>query len=332
MPREWTGEALLEMGRSYQPACVLLAAAELDVFGALAREPMTAAQLAAAVRGEPRATGILADALTALGFLEKDDGVYSPAPEAAGTLTSGGSASVLPMLHHHANCLRRWVQLAAVVRSGRPVERKASVRGSDADLEAFIEAMEVACRDVAAGVVASVAPPSFDHLLDVGGGPATWTIAFLRLIPAARATLFDLPDVIPMARRHVEAAGMADRVSFVGGDFTADEPLPAGADLAWVSAIVHQNSRRQNRELFAKVHAALVPGGRIMIRDIVMDDAHTSPPGGAMFAINMLVATEGGGTFSFAELSEDLHDTGFGDPDLVRGERDMDSVVRARRL
>ena len=124
---------------------------------------------------------------------------------------------------------------------------------------------------------------------------------------------------------------MADRVRFVGGDFAGGEPLPAGADLAWVSAIVHQNSRRQNRELFAKVHTALVPDGQIMIRDIVMDDTHTSPPGGAMFAINMLVATEGGGTFSFAELSEDLHDAGFGDPVLVRGERDMDCVVSARR-
>jgi len=331
MSRPWTGETLLEMARAFQPACVLLAAAELDVFGALAREPMTAEALATAVRGDRRATGTLADALAALGFLEKRSGVYSPAPGVAETLTGKGPAGVLPMLLHQANCLRRWAELAAVVRTGCPAERRASVRGPEADYTAYVEAMEVVSRDPAAGVVAALGPPSFGHLLDVGGGPATWTIAFLRAVPGARATLFDLPEVIPIARGHVEAAGLADRVRFVGGDFAAGDPLPAGADLAWVSAIVHQNSRRQNRELFAKVHTALVPEGQIMIRDIVMDDTHTSPPGGAMFAINMLVATEGGGTFSFAELSEDLQDAGFGDPVLVRGERDMDWVVRARR-
>ena len=62
-----------------------------------------------------------------------------------------------------------------------------------------------------------------------------------------------------------------------------------------------------------------------------MDETHTSPPGGAMFAINMLVRTEGGGTFSFDELCADLEATGFHDPTLLRGERDMDSVVSASK-
>ncbi|KKN34241.1 hypothetical protein LCGC14_0795400, partial [marine sediment metagenome] len=106
---------------------------------------------------------------------------------------------------------------------------------------------------------------------------------------------------------------------------------PTGADLAWVSAIVHMNSRAENRDLFAKVHAALVEGGRILIRDVVMDDSHTAPPAGAMFAINMLVNTPGGGTFSFPELSEDLRAAGFDDPALLRSDEFMNGVVQARR-
>jgi precorrin-6B methylase 2 len=331
MPRQWTAETLLELARDYQPACVLLAAAELDVFGALAGTPMTAGELAAAVRGDRRATAILADALVALGALQKNEGVYATAPGVAETLTGDGSSSVLPMLRHQANCLRRWARLAAVVRAGRPGEREPSIRGGAADREAFIEAMEVASRAAAPRLVAALGPPSFEHLLDLGGGPGTWTIAFLRAAPDARATLYDLPEVIPIARRHVEAAGLADRVGFVEGDFETDETLPPGADLAWVSAIVHQNSRERNRRLLARVRAALAPRGRVMIRDIVMDESHTSPPGGAMFAVNMLAGTEGGGTFSLAELSEDLRQAGFRDPHLTRGERDMDSVVTARK-
>ena len=329
MPEEWTRETLLEMARAYQPASVLLAAAELDLFGALSNESLTAEELAVAIQADLRATRVLADALTSLELLVKRDSFYSLAPGVVETLTGGGSETLLPMLCHQANCLRSWAQIAATVKTGRPAADEPSIRGTKADQAAFIEAMEVASRHAAARVVASLEPLSFTHLLDIGGGPATWTIAFLRAVPEARATIYDLPEVIPLSHRHIEAAGLGDRVDLVAGDFYTDSALPAGADLAWVSAIVHQNSREQNRALFAKVHSALARGGQLMVRDIVMDDAHTSPPAGALFAVNMLVRTEAGDTFSFAELCEDLASVGFGDSTLIRGARDMDSVLRA---
>jgi hypothetical protein len=133
-----------------------------------------------------------------------------------------------------------------------------------------------------------------------------------------------------MARRRLAAAGTEQRVEFVPGDFTRDA-LPPGADLAWVSAIVHQNSRAQNRALFAKVLAALVPGGHIAIRDILMEADRTRPVAGALFAINMLVATEGGGTFTFAELREDLEAAGFAKVAVMRQDEAMNAVVVARK-
>jgi precorrin-6B methylase 2 len=329
MPKQWTGESVLEVARSFQPACVLLAAAELEIFDLLAAKPMTAEELAGALHGDARATTVLADALTALGFLIKKDGRYHPAPGANEALTTSSQTTVLPMLHHQANLVRSWAELARVVKTGLPAERPPSVRGEEGDLSAFIEAMDVTSRAAAPKVVAALQPLEFNHILDIGCGPGTWSIAFLRATPNSRATLYDLPEVIPIARKHVEAAGLSSHVEFVGGDFDTDEALPQGADLAWVSAIIHMNSREKNRKLFAKAHAALAARGRIMIRDIVMDDSHTSPPGGAMFAVNMLVRTKRGGTYSLSELSEDLQHTGFGEPSLVRGERDMDSVAWA---
>jgi SAM-dependent methyltransferase len=329
MPREWTIESLFELTNAYQPACVLMAAAELDLFTALAQAPRSAAELAAAVRGDLRATAILADALAALGLIEKRDGRYAPAPGTLETLAPGGARSIHAMLLHRANCMRSWAQLAAVVHSGRPAEDAPSILGAQADLQSFIEAMAVGNREAAPRLVGALELPAFGHLLDVGGGPGTWTIAFLRKHPQARATLYDLPDVIPIARRHLEAAGLTERVRLVGGDFMRDESLPTGADLAWVSAIVHQNSRAENRALFHKIHAALAPGGHLLIRDMVMDAAHTAPLAGALFAVNMLVRTRGGGTYSFEELGEDVRAAGFGDVRVTRGVRDMDSVVRA---
>ena len=133
-----------------------------------------------------------------------------------------------------------------------------------------------------------------------------------------------------MSQRLLNRAGMADRVRLVPGSFYTDA-LPSGADLAWVSAIVHQNSREQNRALFRKVFSALAPGGRILIRDIVMDESHTSPPMGAFFAVNMAVGTPGGGTFTFDELRDDLMTAGFVDASLLRHGEMMDSVVSAAK-
>lgn len=170
----------------------------------------------------------------------------------------------------------------------------------------------------------------FTHLLDVGGASGTWTLAFLRAVPQATATLFDLPDAIEQARRRFEGTEYAARIRLVPGDFYADE-LPHGADFAWVSAIAHQHDREHNRALCAKVFAALVPGGRIGIRDIVMDSNRTEPLDGALFAINMLVGTETGGTFTFEEFAEDLQAAGFADVELRIKSSDMNSVVLARK-
>ena len=245
-------------------------------------------------------------------------------------LTPHGEQTILAMAQHQGHCLRNWAQLARVVKTGQPAAPIPGVRGEAGDQEAFIGAMHNVSAPNAAHVIQAVQPLQFRHLLDIGGASGTWTIAFLRACPSAKATIFDLPHVIPMAQRRLKAAGMDQRVKLVAGDFTRDA-LPAGADLAWVSAIVHQNSRAQNRALFAKLLAALTPGGRIAIRDIVMEESRTQPVAGALFAVNMLVATAGGGTFTLAELREDLGAAGFVKVALAGPDEGMNAVVIGRK-
>ncbi|MDY0169543.1 MAG: methyltransferase [Thermoguttaceae bacterium] len=232
------------------------------------------------------------------------------------------------MLRHRMNILRGWAQLAWVVRAGIPAPQQASIRGPAGDRAAFVAAMHTVSGPAADELVARLGPPSFTHLLDVGGASGTWTLAFLRAAPEARATLFDLPDAVEQARRRIAQSEFAARVTLAAGDFYTD-PLPAGADYAWVSAIVHQHSREHNRALFAKVFAALAPGGRIGIRDVVMQPEKVQPREGALFAINMLVNTESGGTFSFAELAADLQAAGFVETELRIEDPAMNSVVEA---
>jgi hypothetical protein len=325
-----SAEDILEMGRRYHSAAVLAAAADLDLFSALAPRPLTAADLANRLEASVRGTTILLDALVALGLLAKDGGRYSVPEGIASLLGRHGPGSVLAMTQHQANCLRRWSQLASVVKTGRAAERTPSVRGEEADRESFILAMDNISAPAAAALIRELGDLHFTHLLDVGGGSGTWTLAFLRSSPGSKATLVDLPHVIPLAERRMVNAGMTGRVKLVPGDFIED-PLPGGADLAWVSAIVHQNSREENRLLFGKVRDALLPGGTIAIRDVVMDPTRTSPTAGALFAVNMLVATEGGGTFTFEELCDDLEAEGFTEVALLRQDPWMNSIIVARK-
>ncbi len=179
-------------------------------------------------------------------------------------------------------------------------------------------------------MVAELGPPQFRHLLDVGGATGTWTLAFLRAVPEAQARLFDLPDAKPLVEARLAQTPLGNRIRFVGGDFYRD-PLPTGADFAWLSAIAHQNSRQQNRELFTKVWTALEAGGRIGIRDVVMEPCRTRPVQGARFAVNMLVHTKGGGTYTFQEFAEDLQSAGFRNPQWVIRREDMNSVILAEK-
>jgi precorrin-6B methylase 2 len=330
MAKQWTAKEVLDVARSFQPACVLTTAADLDVFSPLHEKPMTAEALACELGTNPRATTILLDALVALELLAKQDSDYSVPEDVAKLLTEKSANNVLPMVRHMGNCLRRWAQLSGVTQTGKPAECGPSIRGEAADQADFIGAMHNISKPIADEVIAKLQPLKFGHLLDIGGASGTWTIAFLRAVPEAKATLFDLPPVISMAEQRFTEVGLGDRVTLVPGDFYTDD-LPDGADIAWLGAICHQNSREQNRALFAKVHKALKDGGVVVIRDVVMDPSHTSPEGGALFAVNMLVATEGGGTYTFDEYRQDLCEAGFGEVILVHRDEFMNSLIRAEK-
>ncbi len=328
MTRTWTRNDILETVRAFQPACVITAAADLDVFTILADGPMTAVALSAAIETDLRATTILLDALTALDLLEKHQDAYNVRSEVVGLLSERSPTNILPAVCHQANCLRRWTQLARVVQTGRPAERTPSVRGQTADTEAFIGAMNTFNESVAPEVVGYLKDVKFQRLLDIGGASGTWTIAFLKSFPQTTAVLFDLPDVVELARQRLTTSNLINHVTLVAGDYNLDE-LPAGTDLAWLSAVAHQNSRRQNQQLYRKIFTALESGGSLVIRDIVMGASRTSPPAGALFAVNMLVATEGGNAYTFDEYREDLVASGFTEVEFIHQTDDMNSMIRA---
>jgi SAM-dependent methyltransferase len=235
------------------------------------------------------------------------------------------------MVLHLNGLWESWGGLTETVRTGiNPKKKPVTERGKDS-LKAFIDAMHVVGRGLSQEIADSYNLAPFKRLLDIGGATGTYTIAFLEKNPKMAAVLFDLPDVIPWAEERLGAEGLLGRVECVAGDFYKDE-LPKGCDLVLLSAIIHQNSPAENLELYRKIHRAVLPGSTLLIRDHVMDSARTNPPQGTLFAINMLVNTKGGDTYTFDEIKEILEEAGFGEVKLVREGEHMDCLVEAKRV
>lgn len=309
MSGKHTDASILKMVHGFMASRVVISAAELDLFTLLAEQARTADEVAEAIGADLRGITILLDALCALGFLMKTNGAYQTESSAASLLSSDGPASVRPMVLHMGSIWHNWSKLTDIVLGKTVPDLKKGILDKQ-NYEAFIGAMHVVASRNAPGVVAAVGPDGTRRLLDVGGGSGSYTLAFLESQPSMRATLFDKPPVIEMARARIEAADMMDRVTLVPGDFYTDD-LPAGHDLALLSAIIHQNSPAENEALYRKIHHSLDAGGRIVIRDHVMSPDHTQPTEGALFAVNMLAGTKGGGTYTFEEIETGLAAAGF---------------------
>ncbi len=308
---------------------VILTAAELDIFTLLDREPDTAAGLAKKAGFNRRALVRVLDALVPSGLLAKNGDLYSLTEE--GTLLSSRHAdSVLPMVLHMNRLWETWGDLSLIVKKGMRGKRRHTGRMDPAALAAFIGAMDVIGRDLSLEIAGSYDAGQARRLLDVGGASGTYAVAFLRKNPALHATIFDLDSVIPMARARMDAEGLTGRADFAPGDFYRDD-LPGGHDLVLLSAIIHQNDTRENVDLYRKVFDALTPGGKILIRDHVMERDRTSPVSGALFAINMLVNTRGGNTYTFREIKKDLKTCGFTGIRLLHTGDRMDGLVEATK-
>ena len=301
---------------SYQNVCVIGAAAELDLFTPLIRSPSTASALAKRCEIDLRATIMLLDALVALDILQKSDDaepVYCVRNEFCEQLDIEHPKTYIPMLRHRMSCIRQWVELSRVLKSGQPQPRNASILGPEEDYRSFVLAMNSVGITFAVEVVDALEKAGclkFQHLLDVGGASGTYTREMLRRMPHAKGTIFDLPSAVAEARKRFGGTEFESRVRLVAGDFYLDE-LPTGCDFAWVSAIIHQFDRSHAQSLYEKVYRAIDNGGMIAVRDFVMQSSRTEPLDGAMFAINMLTATQNGMCYTFDEIKEDLEMAGF---------------------
>ena len=110
----------------------------------------------------------------------------------------------------------------------------------------------------------------YRRILDVAGGDATMATTLARRQPLLDLTVFNLPAAATLCRRTISAAGLSDRVHVIDGDFRVDS-FPDGFDLVMFSRVMADWSPAVCRMLMHKAHAALAPGGHLLIAEPLRD-------------------------------------------------------------
>jgi ubiquinone/menaquinone biosynthesis C-methylase UbiE len=291
----------------------ILTALELDVFTAVG-DGGTAKQIAGKIQGAVRATEMLLNALVSLNLLEKRGGVYSNTPVAARFLVEGTADSARSAQMHTANLWKRWSTLTQAVQAGTTVAPKLD----NGFVKPFIAAMDHNARGRARAVVQAVEVNGAKQLLDLGGGSGAYSIAFAKAAPDLHCEIVDAPEVLALAHEYVRKAGLSDRISTRAGDML-NVPLEAGKyDLVLLAAICHMFSPEENQKLVERAYAALAPKGRLIISDFVLEADKTAPRFAALFALNMLVGTRAGSSYSEPEYDGWLRQAGFAEIKRVR--------------
>lgn len=296
-----TREQIRDTAYAFQESRILLTAHELGLFTALGNGRHTSAAVASILGTDHRATDRLMNALCAMGLLTKENGRFSNSPAAAQYLVRE-SPGYLGGLMHTVNLWNTWTTLTEAVRRGTSVRLRNVDQKEDQWRSAFIAAMHDRAVRQAPVVVGQIDLSNVTRVLDVGGGSGAYAMAFVRARAGISATVFDLPEVVPLTRTYIENEGLSQSVTTVPGDYLKDG-LGTDFDLVFLSAIVHSNSPGENSELILKCARALRPGGCVVVQDFIMDEERLTPSHGALFALNMLVGTESGDTYTEAEVS-----------------------------
>ncbi|HRR34322.1 MAG TPA: methyltransferase [Kiritimatiellia bacterium] len=305
MGNERSLQGIIDLASAYYGSAVLFAALETDLFTRIAeaRHPVTAEELAARAGLDPRGARLLLDACAAIGLLRKNGETYANTEAGRQALVTGGAHDVTQAIRYNRDVYAAWGQLAAFVRSGRPVEPPACHLGDDPErTRRFVLAMHGRAMGIGRMVVPMIDLAGCGRVLDLAGGPGTYAVLLAQAHPALRCVTVDLPAVSAVAAELVAAAGMTERVTCRAGDYHADIYEEAAYDAVTIFGALHQEAPEMIVSILTRACAALRPGGRLFVLDMMTDPTHTRPVFSALFAVNMALTTDHGWVFSDAEL------------------------------
>jgi ubiquinone/menaquinone biosynthesis C-methylase UbiE len=325
---------LLQMSFSYAASRILSTAVQLDFFSHIAAGAHTAAEIAHEAGASERGTRMLLDALCGFELLSKNKQQYALSPLAAKFLVRERPDYMGAFLENDEQW-EGWSKLKEAVRSGAPIHSVFDPSEAERFFSVLTRTLHVQNRlpsQRLAKILGVNSQHKGLHVLDVGCGSGVWGIAIAEADPDSRVTAQDLPKVLEQTRKYLDRHGVAKRYDFLPGDLHKVAFPAAKYDLALLGHIVHGENEASSRQLFKRLHSALKPGGRLAIIDMIPNEERTGPPFPLIFALNMLVHTDAGGTYTLSEYKTWLGDAGFSSVEMADfGDRDGVAAIIARK-
>lgn len=311
-------EYILNVGTGFMAAKTLLSAVELGVFTSVAARPGTLADLEARLGLHPRASRDFLDALVALGFLDRHNGLYANTPPAARYLDARSNDYIGALLEmSNQRLYQYWNGLTDALRNGQPQnELKTggatlfSALATDPERHRqFLSAMTALSRAANQAIADKFPWADYTRFVDVGTAQGGLAARIALQHPHLRGIGFDLPPAAPIFAAHVEELGVAERLRFVAGDFFED-PLPP-ADVVVMGHILHDWNLAEKKMLIRKAWACLPPGGALVVYEAMIDDARASNAQGLLMSLTMLIETYGGFDYTAADCAGWMTEAGF---------------------
>ncbi|QDU98703.1 class I SAM-dependent methyltransferase [Lignipirellula cremea] len=290
---------------AHQQSAALRGAIELGFFTQIAQGHTTAADLAHACGGDPRATRIVCDYLVIHGFLAKDGDQYALTPESAAFLDEQSPRYMGSMAKfiNSKELLDSFRDVAELVRRGRTL-----LAGSgtvETEFEGWVEfARSMAPMMTPAaqliGALAAQRSPGPIRVLDIAAGHGLFGVEVARQNPQASVTALDWGKVLAVAEQNAARAGVSDRYALLPGDALSID-YGVGFDLVLATNFFHHFDRDTCVSLMRKMAGCLNAGGYVVTLEFVPNEDRVSPPASAAFAMTMLASTPAGDAYTFAE-------------------------------
>jgi ubiquinone/menaquinone biosynthesis C-methylase UbiE len=301
------------MSFSFTPSRVLSSALQLGVFSHVAAGQQTAAEIAKAAEADERAMSMLLDALVGLQLLSKSKEGYALTPLSEKYLVRSSPTYVGTMMETE-RMWNTWGHLTEVVRTGKPVRAIEEKEVAEEFFPMLVRSLHVMNSEPARRLASALGAGQTHRglrVVDIACGSAVWGIAIAEADKEAHVTAQDFPGVFEVTREFVKRHHVEDRFDYLPGDLKEVNFGEDRFDLAILGNIVHSEGEHSSRDLFKRLHRALRAGGRLAILEMVPNDERTGPPFALLFALNMLVNTEEGGTYTLSEYTAWLKDAGF---------------------